>query len=63
MRGAHGRLYRQARRGDVAVTDTSRLATILAAMRTCLEVSEVESSDCRNGSCGCPGDHQLSRAA
>jgi hypothetical protein len=29
-----GRLYRQARRGDVAVADASRLATILAAMRT-----------------------------
>jgi hypothetical protein len=38
-----GRLYRQARRGDVAVADASRLATILAAMRQCLEVSEVES--------------------
>jgi hypothetical protein len=37
-----GRLYRQARRGDVAVADASRLATILAAMRTCLETSEVE---------------------
>ena len=41
--GELGRLYRQARRGDVAVTDASRLATILAAMRQCLEVSEVES--------------------
>jgi hypothetical protein len=38
-----GRLYRQARRGDVAVADASRLATILAAMRQCLEASEVES--------------------
>ena len=37
-----GRLYRQARRGDVAVADASRLATILAAMRQCLEASEVE---------------------
>ena len=37
-----GRLYRQARRGDVAVADASRLATILAAMRTCLEASELE---------------------
>jgi hypothetical protein len=37
-----GRLYRQARRGDVAVTDASRLATILAAMRQCLEASELE---------------------
>jgi len=34
-----GRLYRQARRGDVPVTDASRLATILAAMRQCLEAS------------------------
>jgi hypothetical protein len=32
--GVRGRrLYRQARRGDVAVADASRLATILAAMR------------------------------
>jgi hypothetical protein len=38
-----GRLYRQARRGDVAVADASRLATILAAMRQCLEASEIES--------------------
>jgi hypothetical protein len=37
-----GRLYRQARRGDVAVADASRLATILAAMRQCLEASELE---------------------
>jgi hypothetical protein len=40
--GELGRLYRQARRGDVAVADASRLATILAAMRTCLEASETE---------------------
>jgi hypothetical protein len=40
--GELGRLYRQARRGDVAVSDASRLATILAAMRTCLEASELE---------------------
>ena len=37
-----GRLYRQARRGDVAVADASRLATILAATRQCLEASELE---------------------
>jgi hypothetical protein len=37
-----GRLYRQARRGDVPVADASRLATILAAMRQCLEASELE---------------------
>jgi hypothetical protein len=37
-----GRLYRQARRGDVAVADASRLATILASMRQCLEASELE---------------------
>ena len=37
-----GRLYRQARRGDVAVADASRLATILAVMRQCLEASELE---------------------
>jgi len=29
-------------RGDVAVADASRLATILAAMRQCLEASELE---------------------
>jgi hypothetical protein len=40
--GELGRLYRQARRGDVAVADASRLATILAAMRQCLEASELE---------------------
>ena len=43
-----GRLYRQARRGDVAVADASRLATILAAMRQCLEASEL-ASDYRHG--------------
>jgi hypothetical protein len=37
-----GRLYRQARRGEVPVTDASRLATILTAMRQCLEASELE---------------------
>ena len=37
-----GRLYRQARRGDVPVTDASRLATILAVMRQCLEASELD---------------------
>ena len=40
--GELGRLYRQARRGDVAVADASRLTTILAAMRQCLEASELE---------------------
>ena len=40
--GELGRLYRQARRGDVAVADASQLATILAAMRQCLEASELE---------------------
>ena len=40
--GELGRLYRQARRGDVAVADASRLATILAVMRQCLEASELE---------------------
>jgi cell division protein ZapA (FtsZ GTPase activity inhibitor) len=39
--GELGRLYRQARRG-LPVADASRLATILAAMRTCLEASELE---------------------
>ena len=39
--GELARLYRQARRGDVPVTDASRLATILAAMRQCLEASEL----------------------
>ena len=37
-----GRLYRQARRGEVPVADASRLATILAVMRQCLESSEIE---------------------
>jgi hypothetical protein len=40
--GELGRLYRQARRGDVPVTDASRLATILGVMRQCLEASELE---------------------
>jgi hypothetical protein len=37
-----GRLYRHARWGVIPVTDASRLATILAAMRQCLETSELE---------------------
>ena len=37
-----GRLYRQARRGDVAVGDASRLATILGGYAQCLEASELE---------------------
>jgi hypothetical protein len=37
-----GRLYRHARWGEVPVGDASRLATILAAMRQCLESSELE---------------------
>jgi hypothetical protein len=37
-----GRLYRHARWGDIPVGDASRLATILAAMRQCLEASELE---------------------
>jgi hypothetical protein len=37
-----GRLYRQARWGEVPVADASRLATILAAMRQCLEAGEFE---------------------
>jgi len=37
-----GRLYRQARRGEVPVADASRLATILSVMRQCLEASELE---------------------
>ena len=37
-----GRLYRHARWGEVPVGDASRLATILAAMRQCLETSELE---------------------
>jgi hypothetical protein len=37
-----GRLYRQARWGEVPVVDASRLATILAAMRQCLEAGEFE---------------------
>jgi hypothetical protein len=38
-----GRLYRHARWGEIPVGDASRLATILAAMRQCLESSELES--------------------
>jgi Putative transposase of IS4/5 family (DUF4096) len=37
-----GRLYRHARWGEIPVSDASRLATILAAMRQCLEASELE---------------------
>ena len=37
-----GRLYRQARQGSVSTQDAARLATILAAMRQCLEASELE---------------------
>ena len=36
---------------DVAIADASRLATILAAMRQCLEASELERRDCRDGGC------------
>ena len=38
-----GRLYRHARWGEIPVADASRLATVLAAMRQCLESSELES--------------------
>ena len=37
-----GKLYRQARNGRVSVADASRLATVLTALRGCLEVSEIE---------------------
>jgi hypothetical protein len=37
-----GRLYRQAKRGELPITDASRLATILSVMRQCLESSELE---------------------
>jgi len=36
------RLYRYARWGEIPVADASRLATILAVMRQCLEASELE---------------------
>ena len=37
-----GRLYRQARRGEINSADASRLASILALMRQGLEVSDLE---------------------
>jgi hypothetical protein len=37
-----GRFYRHARQGEIPVADASRLATILAVMRQCLEASELD---------------------
>jgi hypothetical protein len=37
-----GRLYRHARWGEIPVADASRLATILGAVRRCLEASDLE---------------------
>jgi hypothetical protein len=37
-----GRLYRLARRGELPISDASRLSTILVAMRQCLEASDME---------------------
>ena len=37
-----GRLYRLTRWGQVPTQDASRLATILSAMRQCLEASDIE---------------------
>ena len=37
-----GRLYRQARHGEVETIEAYRLATILSAMAKCLETSEFE---------------------
>lgn len=37
-----GKLYRQARRGEITSTDAARLASILALMRQGLEASELE---------------------
>ena len=39
---AHGRLYRAARKGEIHSADASRLASIIAVMRQCLESGEVE---------------------
>jgi len=46
-----GRLYRHARWGEIPVADASRLATILAVMRQCLEASELERRIAEDGSC------------
>ncbi|HMR33971.1 MAG TPA: hypothetical protein PKA09_23645 [Geminicoccus sp.] len=37
-----GRLYREARRGEVTVGDASKLATILAILRSALEAGDLE---------------------
>jgi hypothetical protein len=37
-----GRIYRQARRGQLDVGDASRLATILREIRSALEASDIE---------------------
>jgi hypothetical protein len=37
-----GRLYRQARHGEVETIEAYRLATILSAMAKCLETTEFE---------------------
>jgi hypothetical protein len=37
-----GRLYRQARRGELPVADASRLASVLSVARQCLETADIE---------------------
>jgi hypothetical protein len=37
-----GKLYREVRRGQIASADGSRMASILAVLRQCLEASTVE---------------------
>lgn len=37
-----GRVYREARRGQLATDEASRLVTVLREMRCCIEGSEVE---------------------
>jgi len=37
-----GKIYRQARRGELDVGDASRLATILREIRSALEASDIE---------------------
>ena len=36
------RMYREARRGEISASDASKLASVLAVLRQCLEASDLE---------------------
>jgi hypothetical protein len=35
-------MYREARRGEISASDASKLASVLAVLRQCLEASDLE---------------------